>query len=313
MKNVIRSIVSIILSVFIFLSAFAAIASAIIKFRLVNVEHYVDYVVDDNYVNALYDDVKYNVGVVCENLEVDKETVMTYVDKSELKELSKENFRILFNSVLEGADLSYLNYDNPSMKDEIYLELEEFANEMGIVDEDLTYATDVTYDYIVDRINRTLTYFTQENVDMVSFVSQIQILDFVINNAFYITIAALVVLCVIMILLHGKKRIFRTLYKIAFTSWLASACWFFPVLVAKVIDISSGIILAHGGFKLYIQNLINVVIDGFFVVSLWAFVTSAALVILMIVLVLVHVAKCNKKTSIDEQAEVENIESEQNT
>ncbi|MBR5272943.1 MAG: hypothetical protein IKU25_06095 [Clostridia bacterium] len=309
MKKVIKSIVSVILSVLICLSAFVTIATAIIKFKISNIEHYVESVIDDKHIDALYEDIRYSVGTVCENLEVDRDTVMTFVNKEEIKSISQNNFRALFHSVLDGTPLSYKRFDNVAMKDEIYRELEAFANEVGIVEEDLNHATDVTYEYIVDEINKSLIYFTQDDVNMVGFVSEVQILDFAINDSFYVMLAVFIVLCILKVLL-GRKQSLRTMYNVAFMSWLASACWFFPVLIIKIVDVAAGIILAHGGFKIYVQNLINVVIDGFFYVSLFAFILTTILVITMIVLVIIQIARRTKTSLKTDDTDV-TCESEQ--
>lgn len=295
MKTVIKSIFSVILSVLICLSAFVTIATAVVKFRLTNVEHYVETVITDEYVDALYNDVYNNTTIVCENLEVQRDTVMSFVEKDELKRISQENFKATFSSLITGAPLEYERFENEGLKDEISKELQAFADEAGIVDEDISEATELTYDYIIDDINATLNYFTQENLDAVSFVSRIPGLDFISNSLFYVCLAVLVVFCVLKFLISGRRRALSATYNVSFMLWLASACWFIPITVIKVHNIAVNIAIAYSGFRLYVQNLINTVIDSFFGISLWCFIVTSVILVASIVTIIVFVVRSNKK------------------
>lgn len=293
----IKGILSVILSFLIFIFSFACIATAALKFKVANVDYYVDEVVTDEYVVALRNDVDNNLKIICENLEIDSETIMAFVDNSELKRVSQNNLRITYSTLMSGTPLEYERLENSDLKAEIYKELEAFANEMGIVDEDISQATELTYEYVMDDINATLTYFTQDNMNVVSFVAGIPGLLFVIGDAFYAVIAALVVLCVLKFLVMGKKRALSFAYNSSFMIWLASACWFIPVTVFKLQDVTTNIAIAHSGFKVYLRNIINSVIDGFFDVSLVAIIISTVLSIGSIVIVLVSGVKKQNKSA----------------
>lgn len=300
MKTVLKSFLSVVLSVLIFLSAFATIATAIIKFKLTDVEYYIKTVVTDDYVKALRSDVSENVTIVCENLEVHRDTVMSFVSDAELKRISQINTRNAFSSLMNGTPIEYERFENDDLKVEIYRELEAFANEHGI-NEDISQATDVTYNYIIDDINHTLKYFTQDNMNSVSFVSRIPGLNFISNSAFFVALIILVILCILKFLVMSKRRVLSYAYNVSFMLWLASACWFIPVTVIKLQNIASNIAIAYSGFRLYLQNLINTVIGGFFNVSLWAFVISTLLLVASIVVVIIFIIKSNKNTTLDQQ------------
>lgn len=293
----VKGILSVILSFLIFIFSFTCIATAALKFKVANVDYYVDEVVTDEYVSALRDDVNSNLKIICENLEIDSETIMAFVDNSELKRVSQNNLRITYSTLMSGTPLEYERFENSDLKAEIYKELEAFANEMGIVDEDISHATELTYEYVMDDINATLTYFTQDNMNVVSFVAGIPGLSFVIGDAFYAVIAALVVLCVLKFLVMGKKRALSFAYNSSFMIWLASACWFIPVTVFKLQDVTANIAIAHSGLKVFVRNIINAVIDGLFDVSLVAIIISTVLLIGSIALVLVSIAKKQKKSA----------------
>lgn len=300
MKTILKSFLSIALSFLIFLSAFVTIATAIIKFKLTNVEHYIQMVVTDDYVEALRSDVYDNVTIVCENLEVHRDTVMSFVSNAELKRISQVNTRNAFSSLMTGAPVEYELFEADDLKAEIYRELEAFANEHGI-EEDVSQATEITYDYIVDEINETLKYFTQDNMNSVSFVARIPGLNFISNSAFFVVLAILVVLCILKSLVMGKRRALSYAYNVSFMLWLASACWFIPVTVIKLQNIALNIAIAYSGFRLYVQNLINTVIGGFFNVSLWAFIISTLLLVASIVVIIIFIVKSNKDTISNEQ------------
>ena len=301
MKVMIKSIFSVILSVLICLTAFVTVGTAVIKFKLMNTAHYTETVVTDEYVSALRDDVYENVSALCVNLEVHQDTVMSFVSDTELKRLSRANFNVVFSSLIEGVPLEYERFESAELKDEIYKELEAFANEAGIVDEDITEASELTYEYIIDDINSTLTYFTQDNMNSVSFVSRIPALNFIVNSAFFVALAVLAVLCVIKFLVMGRRSTLSYFYNVSFMLWLASACWFIPVTVIKLHNIAVNIAVAYSGFKVYLQNLINAVIDGFFDVSLWAFIISAVLLVASIVTIIVCGVVSSRRTADDEK------------
>lgn len=308
MKTVLKSFLSVALSVLIFLSAFATIATAIIKFKLTDTEHYIESVVTDDYVKALRSDVYENVTTICENLEVHRDTVMSFVSDAELKRISQVNTRNAFSSLMDGVPIEYERFNADDLKAEIYRELEAFATEHEI-DEDISQATDVTYEYIVSNISDTLKYFTQDNMNSVGFVSRIPGLKFISDSAFFVILAILVVFCVLKFLIMGKRRVLSYAYNVSFMLWLASACWFIPVTVIKLQNIALNIAIAYSGFRLYLQNLINTVIGGFFSVSLWAFIISTLLLVASIVVIIVFIIKSNKDTTTDKQidssAEVE--------
>ncbi len=297
MKSVIKGFLSVILSILIFLSAFVTVATAVVKFKFANVDHYIETVVTDEYVSALRGDVYENITALCVNLEVHQDTVMSFVSDVELKRISQANFRAIFSSLMNGTPLEYERFESVELKGEIYKELEAFANEVGIVDEDITEASELTYEYIIDDINSTLTYFTQDNMNSVSFVSRIPGLNFITNTSFFVALSVLAVLCVIKFLLMGKRRILSGAYNVSFMLWLASACWFAPITVIKLNNIALKIAIAHSGFRIYVQNLINAVIDGFFNVSLWAFVISTVLLVASIVIIIVYGLRSDRKTA----------------
>jgi len=297
MKAIVKGFFSVFLSILICLSAFVTIAAAVVKFKLTDVDHLVETVVTDEYVAALRGDVQENMKALCVNLEVEQETVMKFVSDDELKRISDANFRAAFESLMTGVPLEYERFDNVSLKSEIYKELEAFANEVGIVDEDITEASEITYEYVIDDINATLTYFTQDNMNSVAFVSQIPGLDFITTTAFFVFLAVLVVLCVVKFLIMGKRRVLSCSYNVSFMLWLASACWLAPIAVIKLHNIAMNVAIAHSGFRLYLQGLINVVIDGVFNVSLCAFVISAVLLVASIVTILLYSVRSYKKTS----------------
>lgn len=297
MKVIIKGFLSVILSILIFLSTFVTVATAVVKFKLTNVEHHLETVVTDEYMAALRGDVYENITALCVNLEVHQDTVMSFVSDVELRRISEANFRATYSSLMTGAPLVYERFESIEMKSEIYKELEEFANEAGIVDEDISEAADITYEYIIDDINSTLTYFTQDNMDSVGFVSRIPGLNFIINNAFFVSLAVLVVLCIIKFLLMGKRRALSGTYNVSFMLWLGSACWFAPIAVIKLNNIAMNIAIAHSGFRLYLQSLINIVIDGFFNVALWAFIISTILLVASIVIILVYSLRSDRKTA----------------
>ena len=296
MKSIIRGFFSVILSIFICLSAFVYVATAVVKFKLADVEYYVKSVITDEYVAALRGDVYENITALCVNLEVKQDTVMSFVYDSDLKRISEVNLRATFSSLMNGTPLEYERFESVDLKDEINRELEEFANEMGIVGEDITEASEITCEYIIDNINTTFAYFTQENMDLVSFVSRIPGLNFIKDSAFFVTVSVLTVLCVVKFLIMGKRRVRSCFYNVSFMLWLASTCWFAPVAVIKLQNIAMKIAIAHSSFRIYVQNLINAVIDGFFNVSLFAFIISTVLLIASIVLIIIYVARRDENT-----------------
>ena len=291
----VRGIFSVILSFLILLSAFVTLGTAVVKYRIADVDYYVESIITDEYVEALRKDVYSNVTIICENLEVDRDTVMSFVDNSALRSISQSHFRTVYTSLFNGSPLEYERFENEALKTKIYNELEAFANEMNIVGEDISAATEETYNYILDDINETLTYFTQENMNMVSFVSKITGLGFATNNAFYIAIAVLVVLCALKLLAMGKRRLLSFAYNTSFMLWLASACWFIPVTVIKLENITLNLAIAYSGFKVYLRNVINSVIGGFFDVTLVAIIVTTALLIASIIVILISLGK-KKKT-----------------
>lgn len=297
MKAIVKGFFSVVLSILICLSAFVTIATAIVKFKLMDVEHHIETIVTDEYIVALRGDIYENMTALCVNLEVHQDTVMLFVSDDELKRISDANFRATFSSLMTGVPLEYERFESVNLKDEIYKELEEFANEVGIVDEDITEASELTYEYIIDDINSTLTYFTQDNMNSVGFVSRIPGLTFITTNAFFVALSALVVLCIIKFLLMGKKRILSGAYNVSFMLWLASACWLAPITVIKLHNIAMNIAIAHSGFRLYLQSLMNIVIDGVFNVALWAFVISTVLLVATIVTILAYSVRSDRKTT----------------
>lgn len=306
MKTVVKSIFSVILSVLVFLSAFVTIATAVVKFKLTNVEHYVETVITDEYVDALYDDVYNNVTLVCENLEVHRDTVMSFVSKVELKRISQVNLRATFSSLMTGSPLNNELFEAEGLKAEIYKELEAFANEAGIVGEDISHAADVTYDFIIEDITATLTYFTQDNINSVSFVSRIPGLDFMSNTLFFVCLAALVVLCALKFMICGRRRVLSSAYNVSFMTWLASACWFIPITVIKLQNVAVNIAIAYSGFRIYVRNLINTVIDGFFSISLLFFIVTTLLLVASIVIIIIFSVRSGKR-SVNETVRGEKI------
>ena len=79
MKVIIKGFFSVILSILIFLSTFVTVATAVVKFKLTNVEHHLETVVTDEYMAALRGDVYENITALCVNLEVHQDTVMSFV------------------------------------------------------------------------------------------------------------------------------------------------------------------------------------------------------------------------------------------
>ena len=279
-----RKIFSVVLSILIFALSFVLILSASIKFRLYDIDYYVERVVTQEYFDALYDDIDDAVTLDCRVLEIERDTVMSFVDKDEISSIAVKRFRSVMSHILYGEPLQAYKFSNPEMMNLIYDELDAFAQSIGLEDEDIETSARKNYEFIINDINKMFDHFSDSDFEKASVISRLPGRSFIMGAGFYVLAVIYVFLIVIKLAVNGKRKLLRSLYNSFFMSWIASALIFFPMLILKMQDIPSKVVIAYSGFRLYVQQLIYSVINPLFLISLVIFSVLTVLVIIMIVL-----------------------------
>ena len=296
-----KRVISVILSILIFLFAILSLTTSMFKFVVGDFDGIKNNVLTDSYIDALYSDVNDDVDGECVILEVEAETVMSYITKDNLRDFAEKLFKNQYEVVFQGAKIDNMRYELDGLKADIFNELEAFAQNQGIVDEDISLSATQTYNVIMDSVNDTINYFTNEDLNKASVVSHIPGLSFLSGVGFYIFAALFVICCVLKVLVAKSFGLARTFYYACFMSWLASAIFFFPLLILKIANIPSKIMIAYGGFRIWSQNLVNAILNPSFTISLIVFIVFTLGFLAFFVFTLVNLSKRIKAESSNAQ------------